>query len=51
MLPLTVVTGFYGMNIVGLPLADHPMASEIATAMLLMIVVGMLLFFKKKRWL
>lgn len=51
MLPLTVITGFYGMNIVGLPFADHVMSSEIITGMLILVIVGMLLYFNKRKWL
>jgi magnesium transporter len=51
MLPLTVFTGFYGMNIADLPLATHNNASEIMVSILILIVTTMLLFFRKKRWL
>lgn len=51
MLPLTVITGFYGMNIVGLPFAGHKLASEIVTAILILVVLGMLFYFSKRKWL
>jgi magnesium transporter len=51
MLPLTVITGYYGMNIVGLPLANHWLAPAIVILFLVLVVVIMLVFFKWKRWL
>lgn len=50
MLPLTVITGFYGMN-VGLPYASYPAAINGIAAGMGGIVVAMLLFFKIKKWL
>lgn len=49
--PLVVVTGFYGMNIAGLPLADHP---NIVHGILIALVLGIVFIiylFKKKRYL
>ncbi len=51
MLPLTVITGFYGMNVAGLPLAEYKYASEFITGLLVVAIIGMLAYFKKKRWL
>lgn len=51
MLPLTVITGFYGMNIVGLPFADHRLASEIISGFLVLVIISMLLYFSKRKWL
>jgi len=51
MLPLTVITGFYGMNVVGLPAAQHPLAAFIVIGILLGVVISMLVFFKFKRWM
>jgi magnesium transporter len=51
MMPLTFVTGFYGMNIVGLPAADHPLAFAILLMILFGIVVSMIVFFKLKKWI
>jgi len=49
MLPLTLITGFYGMNL-ALPWSNLPgMATFLAVGMLLM-VAGMLGFMKYKRW-
>jgi len=51
MLPLTVLTGFYGMNVVGLPLASHRYAAEIVIILLVIISGGMLAYFRKNHWL
>ena len=49
--PLTLVTGWFGMNLTVLPGLDWPyMAATIITLALVMIV-AMVLFFKKKNWL
>lgn len=49
-LPLTVITGFYGMNIT-LPYAEHTAASLGISISMIFLVVSMLLFFKWKKWL
>lgn len=51
MLPLTFITGFYGMNVTGLPVAEHPLATTIITGGLIGVVIVMLVFFRFKRWL
>ena len=51
MLPLTFITGFYGMNVIGLPGAEHPLATIMIAGGLIGIVMGMLIFFKFKRWM
>jgi magnesium transporter len=51
MLPLTVITGFYGMNVKGLPLAEADAASIGVAILLLLIVTLMLLVFKFKKWI
>ena len=50
MMPLTIITGFYGMNI-NLPLQNHPQAALIITLML--IISGLLMFIisKKAGWI
>ena len=51
LLPLTLLTGIYGMNIVGLPFADHSQALVILAGVMVAILVGTFLFLKKKDWL
>ncbi len=50
MLPLTFLTGLYGMN-VGLPFGAHPNAFFIVIGMMGGILVAMLTYFAKKHWL
>lgn len=51
MLPLTFVTGFYGMNIVNLPIANHPYSVHIISGFLILVVLTMLVYFRYKRWM
>ena len=50
LLPLTFITGLYGMNI-GLPLQDEPNSFFIVLFAMVVIVAIMLLYFKRKRWI
>ncbi len=51
-LPMTVITGFYGMNIDGLPFARNGVVSFIALMALLgVIAVGVLWYFRRRKWL
>lgn len=50
LLPLTFLTGLYGMN-VNLPLQNDPRSFWIVVATMLIIVVLMYTFFKRKRWM
>lgn len=49
-LPLTFISGLYGMN-VSLPFADSPHAFLIVNVICIAIIVILLIFFIKKRWL
>ncbi len=49
--PLTLITGFYGMNVVGLPLARSGSGLLVISAFMLLISFAFLLFFKRKRWI
>jgi magnesium transporter len=51
LLPLTLVTGFYGMNTGGLPFAHHWWGSVVVLGIMAAIGVGMAWFFHRKRWL
>ncbi len=49
-LPLTLISGIYGMNI-RLPIAEFKFAFEIIIACMLLISVLMMVFFKRKKWI
>jgi magnesium transporter len=50
MLPLTVITGLYGMN-VGLPLQNDPKSFWIILGFMLIVVFSMVIYFRRKRWM
>ena len=50
-LPLTLVTGYFGMNFEYLPLLKNPNGIWFATAGMIGITVSMLALFKYKKWL
>jgi magnesium transporter len=50
LLPLTFITGVYGMNI-KLPLSDFNDAFIVIVAFMAIIVITMLIYFRKKHWL
>ena len=51
MMPLTLITGIYGMNFQFMPEVDWRYGYFIVIAIMLGIAGGMLIFFKKKKWL
>lgn len=51
MLPLTFITGFYGMNLEELPFASHEMAVGIVSGLIFLIALVMVIFFRYKKWL
>jgi Mg2+ and Co2+ transporter CorA len=52
LLPLTLVTGFYGMNVDALPFAHHGVASVLFTLAVMVVVGGALIwYFRLKKWL
>jgi magnesium transporter len=50
MLPLTVITGFYGMN-VGLPLQNDPRSYIVIIGFMMLVAVMMLFYFRRRKWL
>ena len=50
MLPLTLLSGIYGMNI-SLPMANHPLSFLFVLLLMVLLAGGMLLYFKKRRWI
>lgn len=50
-MPLTLIVGWYGMNFKYMPELDFPWAYPAVVILSLVIVLGSLLLFKKKKWL
>ena len=50
LLPLTVISGIYGMN-VNLPIQQHDLAFEIIIGFMILVVATMFAFFKWKKWI
>ncbi len=50
MLPLTLLSGIYGMNI-DLPLDDHPLSFVFVLGLMVLLAAGMLTYFRRRRWL
>ena len=50
LLPLTFLTGLYGMN-VGLPLQKESTAFLVIVGAMILIVIALLFYFKKRRWI
>jgi zinc transporter len=49
-LPLTFLTGLYGMNVEGLPFAKEPWAFDMIAGMCIAISVGVIGWFLRKHW-
>ena len=49
-LPLTFISGLYGMNVV-LPLANNAAAFWMLIALCALVVIALMIFFKKKKWM
>ena len=50
-MPLTLITGWYGMNFVHMPELSQPLAYPIVIAVCILIAIACLVFFKVKKWL
>lgn len=50
-MPLTLIVGWYGMNFKFMPELDYKMSYPILILISLSIVIGSLIYFKKKKWL
>lgn len=50
-MPLTVITGLLGMNVGGIPFADHPLAFGTVTVALAILAIGLVVWMKRKKWL
>jgi len=51
MLPLTFITGFYGMNLQGLPFEKLEYSVVIVAGGLFAVVIAMIAYFRYKRWI
>lgn len=51
LLPLTLLSGIYGMNIEGLPWSHHPQIVWGIYAVLFVTIILSIMYFKKKKWL
>lgn len=50
-LPLTLITGWYGMNFKHMPELEWPWAYPALLVVFALITIGCLIFFKKKKWM
>ena len=50
-MPLTLIVGWYGMNFKYMPELDWVWGYPIVIAVSVLIVIGSLIFFKRKKWL
>jgi magnesium transporter len=50
LLPLTFLASVYGMNI-HLPIQEHPHSFMIVSGLMVLIAIGMIIYFKFKKWL
>ncbi|MBI5913370.1 magnesium transporter CorA family protein [Candidatus Azambacteria bacterium] len=50
-LPLSLVTSIWGMNLRAIPLSDWQFSFWIIVILMMLVGAGLLLFFRKKRWL
>ena len=50
-MPLTLIVGWYGMNFRYMPELESPYAYPVIILICIAIVIGLLIFFKKKKWL
>ncbi|MDX9971096.1 MAG: magnesium transporter CorA family protein [Candidatus Gracilibacteria bacterium] len=50
-MPMTLITGFYGMNVKGLPLAEHPLSTLVISLGFVFLALLMITFFRWKKWI
>lgn len=49
-MPLTLITGMFGMNLEGIPFAFNTLGFWIISAIMLVIAVGEILWFRRRKW-
>ena len=50
-MPLTLIVGWYGMNFSNMPELESPLGYPLVIVLSIGIIVGMLILFKKKKWM
>ncbi|GHV51123.1 magnesium transport protein CorA [Spirochaetia bacterium] len=50
-IPLTFIVGVYGMNFTHMPELEYPYAYPIVMGVMALVAIGMIIFFKRRRWL
>lgn len=50
-LPLSFMTGLFGVNLAGIPLADSPAAFGIFVLALTLLVMGQIWYFRRRKWI
>ena len=50
-LPISFITGLFGMNVAGLPGIEEPMAFNLVSFAMGAIVVGIVVYFRTRKWL
>jgi magnesium transporter len=50
-IPLTFIVGLYGMNFKNMPEYDSPWGYPVVLIIMLAIAIGMLVYFRRKRWI
>ena len=50
-IPLTFIAGIYGMNFKYMPELEYRWAYPLIWTVMVIMVLGMVVFFRKKRWL
>ena len=51
LLPMVVITGFFGMNFAHLPLVESEYGTTLVYILMLVSTVGLVYYFRRKRWL
>jgi zinc transporter len=51
LMPLTVISGALGMNVAGIPFADHPAAFGVVSLFLVIFGVAIALWMRRRKWL
>jgi zinc transporter len=51
LMPLTVISGMFGMNLAGIPFAEHPYAFWVVCGLLAVLGIGLAIWMRKRKWL